>query len=431
MGLKKNLIYSILDGAFYSVMVGLGETYLGAFALAAGHSQTAAGLLSTLPLLLGGLIQLFTPRGVRKFKSYRKWVLFAALMQGLCFLPLAYFAQTKSVPLLLLYFVITVYWSAGMSTGPAWNAWLNQLIPTQIRTPFFSKRSGIANWATLFGIVIGGYFLNHAQEDNVLSHFAWMFLVCTGVRLFSVFCLYKQEEGHSKDSFDVHSIPLSSLFSHLRQSKYGKVLKYLLFFKACVYISSPFFTPYMLGPMKMSYTQYMYMLCAALLGRTLMMFAMTPLVRLMSIEKLMIYSTLGISALPLLWLYSGNSWYFLTIQIISGVCWGTFELSSFLILFDQIPGRERASVLSSFNFFNTLAMVLGSLLGAGMLKFFGEGKSAYLVVFGVSTCFRLIMSLIYAGLGKIKIRHKNQEALLLSMPLTEDASKPALKKTGS
>ena len=59
---RGNLAKSLWDGVFFSLMVGLGETYLPAFALALGHGEVLAGLVATVPMLviflgtLGGFI---------------------------------------------------------------------------------------------------------------------------------------------------------------------------------------------------------------------------------------------------------------------------------------------------------------------------------------------------------------------------------------
>ncbi len=54
------------DGVAFSIMVGLGETFLPAFVLAAGLSAVAAGWIATLPMLVGALFQLLTPFAVRE-----------------------------------------------------------------------------------------------------------------------------------------------------------------------------------------------------------------------------------------------------------------------------------------------------------------------------------------------------------------------------
>ena len=55
---RKDLRASLADGASFSVMVGIGETYLAAFVLALGMGEIAAGLISSIPLLAGSVLQL-------------------------------------------------------------------------------------------------------------------------------------------------------------------------------------------------------------------------------------------------------------------------------------------------------------------------------------------------------------------------------------
>jgi hypothetical protein len=80
--LRRDLCSSVNDGAGYSGMVGLGEAYFGAFFLAIGATDIQIGILSTVPYLLGSLYQLLTPWGVRRFYSFRRWVVFNAALQA-------------------------------------------------------------------------------------------------------------------------------------------------------------------------------------------------------------------------------------------------------------------------------------------------------------------------------------------------------------
>src|SRR5512145_2075504 len=73
---------SIGDAASYSVMVGIGETYLAAFALALGTGEIFAGLIATLPMLAGATVQLATPWALRRLRSYRAWVVLCASLQA-------------------------------------------------------------------------------------------------------------------------------------------------------------------------------------------------------------------------------------------------------------------------------------------------------------------------------------------------------------
>src|SRR5262245_20224751 len=82
---------SIGDAAAYSVMVGIGETYFAAFALALGTGETIAGLVATLPMLAGASLQLATPFFLSRTRSYKRWVVTCVSLQAasLLLMPLA------------------------------------------------------------------------------------------------------------------------------------------------------------------------------------------------------------------------------------------------------------------------------------------------------------------------------------------------------
>src|SRR5262245_13162494 len=62
--LRKNLRNSVSDGASFSVMVGIGETYFPAFVLALGMGEIASGLIASIPLLMGAVLQMISPAAV-------------------------------------------------------------------------------------------------------------------------------------------------------------------------------------------------------------------------------------------------------------------------------------------------------------------------------------------------------------------------------
>ena len=72
--LRKDLHAISADGTAASVMVGIGEMYLPAFVLALSASDIASGLITSVPLVIGALVQLAAPRIIRRLGSYRRWV---------------------------------------------------------------------------------------------------------------------------------------------------------------------------------------------------------------------------------------------------------------------------------------------------------------------------------------------------------------------
>src|SRR5258708_17664221 len=72
--LRKNLRNSVSDGAAFSMMVGIGETYFPAFVLALGMGEIAAGLVASIPLLVGAVLQMISPAAVVRLGSNRRGV---------------------------------------------------------------------------------------------------------------------------------------------------------------------------------------------------------------------------------------------------------------------------------------------------------------------------------------------------------------------
>jgi hypothetical protein len=154
------------DGVFYSVMVGLGETYVPAFVLALGHGAQASALITTLPMLVGALAQLAAPRGAQRLGSYRRWVVACARLQAACFLPLVAIAVGAPLGLVAVFAVMSAYWGFSLSTGPAWNAWVETLVPLERRARYFATRTRLANAALLAALLAASLALFGAQRTR-------------------------------------------------------------------------------------------------------------------------------------------------------------------------------------------------------------------------------------------------------------------------
>src|SRR5690554_3488537 len=108
--LRKDLVAGHAEGAAAGGMTGLGETYLPAFALAVGLGEITAGLVASLPLLVGGLMQTFSPLAIRRLGSHKRWVLLCALVQAFSFAPLALAAVAGRISTAGILIVAAVYW---------------------------------------------------------------------------------------------------------------------------------------------------------------------------------------------------------------------------------------------------------------------------------------------------------------------------------
>jgi hypothetical protein len=167
-GLRRDLWISTADASAYSVMVGCGEHYIPAFALALGFGPVATGLTASAPLFVGAVLQLVTPLAVRRMGTNRGWVVATTAVQAISFLPLIWWALRGHAEPWELLIAVSIYWSAGMAGAPAWNAWIGTLIPERMRTPYFAHRSRLGQFAVLAGFVAGGLLLEWGKRRGVL-----------------------------------------------------------------------------------------------------------------------------------------------------------------------------------------------------------------------------------------------------------------------
>lgn len=415
---------SIADAAGYSTMVGMGETYIVPFALAVGAGKTAGGLAATLPMLAGATLQLLSPMLVRRLGSHRLWVAGCVFLQAisLLLLPLAVLLAPESrnsnvsgfpASVCWIYLAATLYWFSGLSGGPAWNTWIETIIPKQLRTKFFSCRSRTGQVFTLLGFATGGLVLHWAKgNDFILPAFCAILLTAAAARFCSGVALLWQSEPLRGRINDRH-VPLRQLFASTSQNG-GTLVWYLLAMQVAVQISGPYFNSYLIGDQKISYFDYMLMIGVGFVGKVLATPFWGRVAQQAGAKRLLWIG--GIAIIPISsfwvisdwfsvwqwttpftlpgsteqWVVSGEFLYLCLVQLISGVTWAAYELAMLLMFFEAIPRQDRTSMLTFYNWGNAAAMVVGSFVGAAVLSLMNESHVGFLVLFGLSSVARLM-----------------------------------------
>jgi MFS family permease len=386
--LRRDLRACFWDGVIYSVMVGIGETYLPAFVLALGYGAVAAGLITTIPLAAGAVLQLISPAGVRRLGSHRRWVVLCAAAQAAGFLPLAVGSLRGSMPLWAVYLSATVYWGAGLATGAAWNTWIETLVPRVLRAHYFARRTRFSQVGVLTGFVIGGATLFFAaKSQSTLFAFGGLFTVACVCRCISAWCLACQTEP-VPPSPDDRRIGLGELWSRARHSGDGRLLIYLFAVQTAAQLAGPYFTPYMLGPLGLDYAGYVFLMAVAFAAKAVALPIFGSMAHRRGAHQLLWMAGIAIVPIASFWLISQNFYFLICVQISAGFAWAAYELAMFLMFFEAIPRRERTSLLTIYNLGNSLAIGAGSLLGGALLSWGGKSAQAYLLLFGLSSIGR-------------------------------------------
>ncbi|HEX4149504.1 MAG TPA: MFS transporter, partial [Pirellulales bacterium] len=299
----------------------------------------------------------------------------------------------RQIPPLLLFAAAAIYWGCGLATGPVWNTWVGTLVPRRVRAAYFARRTRFGQAGLLAGFVGGGIALQWAARNAaVLDAFAALFFVATLFRLVSAYFLSTQRELAVCPAAGRH-LPFREALGRLRHSSTGGLLCYFLAVQSAVQISAPYFNPYMLQHLRMSYVQYVALVAAALVSRIVALPALGRFAHRFGARRLLWLGGAGIVPMAAAWLVSDHFVYLVGLQLVVGVVWAAYELSTFLLFFEAIAEDERTSVLTIFNFANALATVLGSLAGGAALVYFGKYQVVYLTLFALSSLAR------FAALG--------------------------------
>ncbi|MCL6503496.1 MAG: MFS transporter [Pirellulales bacterium] len=397
----------LADGAAYSLMVGLGETYLPAFALALGLGEATAGLIVTVPMLLGAVVQLVAPEIARRVGSLRQMTVLCAAIQGLAFVPLVAGALAGEMAGWLLFGIASWYWAAGLATNAAWNTWVEGLVPGSLRARFFASRTRITQGGTLLGFVAGGLALQAGSGSavGVLGAFAGVFAAAGASRLVSSWWLAQQSEAAGVR--DHRPVRWRELLRRTRGGD-GSLLLYLLAVQVAVQISGPYFTPFLLKQLKVSYATFVVLVGTSFVGKILALPLWGRVARQGGARRLLWLGGLGIVPVAGLWLCSTSLAWLLLVQLIGGVVWAAYELAMFLMFFENIRLEERTSVLTTYNFGNALATFCGSMLGGGLLLAVGEQRTTYLALFAISTLARVATVVL---LARVSSREEAREHL--------------------
>lgn len=394
--IRKSLKYSILDGSFYSAMVGFGESFFAAFAILMNATSVQLGLLDALPKSLGSISQLFSNKLVSYFKSRKRFVYTSALLEGLMYIPIALIFFFGRLRLYYLIFFVCIYWTLGLILNPAWSSWMGDLVRDKERGEYFGRRNKIAGLTTFFTFLIGGYLLQRFSTNETTEYvgFAILFSLALISRVFSfIFLTKKFEPEYHLDEGE--QFTFMEFLKQATKRNYGRFVLFLSVMNFAVYASSPFFTAYMLYDLKLDYLTFTIVTAASLIVKYLTMPIWGRFSDRFGTRKILSLTGFLMPLVPILWLFSSSVPYLLLIQFYSGFVWAGFELSSFNFTFDTTTPQRRATCVAYYNVLNGVAILTGAMFGSLIVKYNSVFWSKYLLIFLVSGVIRYAASFIF------------------------------------
>lgn len=392
------------DGITHAFMVGLGETNFPLFALALGKGDAVAGLVATVPQLVGAVLQTCAPWGIRRIGSPRRWIMLCATIQCLGFVPMVAAALLGRMPTWMLFAVSSVYWAVNLGAAPAWNTWVGALFPRRIRVRYFGWRSRVYQLSIMGSLLLGGIILmlgdpgrarrmlgfDMGVDLGLMAAFATVFALAGLSRLGSVRFLHRQGEPRGLDVGNHRTVGLLEFAARVRRGPDGRLLGATVLMTVAVQVAQPFLTPYMSRQLGFSDAAVLSMIAASFAAKSLFAPLWGRVAQRHGARRLFVWGALGIVPLSAMWMVPGPFWYLILLQAVTGALFGAYELGFFFLSLESIREEERTSMMALFMLFNSFAAAAGSLAGSAAIAGMDAAGGAYMLVFAASAAARLV-----------------------------------------
>lgn len=385
-------------------MWGFSESQFSAFALVLYNSEPLAGLVSTIPQVLGTALSLVSPWAVRRLGSHKRWIVIAAASQACVFIPLIVGALVGWMPIGVLFLLITLYFAAAWSAGTTWTTFIATLVHPRLRARYFGRRIRFNNLASVAATFLAGAIIGAGQHadpdqspsasqngtDGLVWKFAIVFALAAVARGVST-CLIAAQHEPTPLPANHRELSVRQFAQTLRASSAGRLITYILAAQLAVQFSTPFIPPFLLeqAGLKHDFTLFGVVMAVQLVAKALFMPVWGRLAHAHGPHTLLRVGALLIVPQPLLWMLPPHTPVILALQVSSGAATAAFELGIFLMLMRHIDDSVRTSIMARYQLLVTTTSVLGSLVGAGVLERLAHGHAAYMALFLFGSVARL------------------------------------------
>lgn len=360
--IKKSLKFSFLEGVFYSCTAGLVNDYIVPYALVLQATTRQIGALAAFPLLASSLAQLNPADITERLKSRKKVISISVFLHAIMLLPIIlipYCFNKQPALFLIIFFTICTGFNA--LAGPVMAGLLSEYVPHNIRGKYFGWRSKVLSMIIIGCSVIAGFTLQFLKSQ-VLKGFLIIFSLALISRLISWYFVTHMYEPQLKGGKEAY-FSFWDFVKGMRKSNFGRFVLFVSGLQFCVNIAAPFFPVFMLNDLKFNYVTYTVITSTVMAAQILTIGRWGRIADKVGNIRVLKFTALLISSLPLWWLVSHNPVYLVFAQAVSGFAWAGFGLCTANFIFDAVTPQKRIRCIGYLNVFVGLAVFLGGIIG--------------------------------------------------------------------
>ena len=399
--------FSMREAAAGSVMDGSGSRYITPYALALGANNTQISLLTSIPSLLGNLLQLLTSKAIERY-SRKKIIAIGVFLQALMWLPMlgvGYFFFYKgldhgvSASLMIVFYTLFIIFGAFLS--PAWNSLMKDVVTKDIGA-YFGKRNKLGGAVSLGVMLVSGFALNYFQgTSNLFVGFLILFGVAFVSRIASGYLITKHYDPELKLEKGYY-FSFWQFVKKIPQSNFGKFSVFISLISLATAIASPFFSVYMLRDLKFNYWVWTLISISGSVSALLFMPIWGKFADRFGTMKVLRLTGAFIPLVPLLWLptvflakmgLGVVVAYIFAEEFISNLIWAGFNLCYVNFIYDAVTRQRLALCIAYFNILNGIGVFIGATLGGVLssVHFNFWGLNPLLLVFVLSGIVRFVV----------------------------------------
>jgi len=407
------------EAALWAVFNACTITYLVAFALELGASNTIIGLLGAIPFI-SLILADFPASKIVEFFPRKKIALFASLTDRLFWIVILLCPVFFKEPLFWVVIFYFISRSVGNLTTPAFWSMVGDIVPQKFRGRFLSIRMRVLGFIGMIFAAVAGIFLKQFPKGNLVGFFLLFAFgafvgACSSLQFTKIKALKHHDHEHHtlKEFFSLN--PLLKKFVFV-----------MIFFNFAYMIASPLFAVYMLKNLDMSYALYGFVIASATLTRVLLAPHFGRIVDRFGSRNVAVLSVFATAFVPLFFLFITHStrWWSIPIMVLSGAAWVGVDLSVLNLLLDFTDKNKRAMQIAEYQLFTSIPLVIAPILGgiiADNVVFLLAGIP---LVFAVSFILRAVSCLFVMFLPEM---HTKKE-FSLGMVFHEMVAPSLLKK---
>jgi MFS family permease len=379
----RSLRYSVIEGSCYTLMASVSASAIvTAFAAKLGATDaqfsflTAAGSIATMGSMIGAVV-------LGRVGSRKRVVMGAiwnrTLWIALAAIPLLHLPAALGLKILMAVILLTSL--IDNVVGNAWMSWMTDLVPAERRNRYFGLRNAICGTVGLvatWSVAQAFDYLKEPQRFGDLYVYAPFFAFAAFAGwMTSVFMRRKWEPPTDGE----RAVRLSELVRlPLSHPGYRRLLGFHFFWTLATAVSTPFWRPHMLNNLHMDMsTIAIYGILAGVTNLVTQPLWGHVIDRTGS-RPVMIVCLVGISALPLFWLFARPDylWMIWWDAVLTGILWPGFNLAGFNLQLQTAPREHRAVYLASLPVLVGITGFAANLFGGAMATAIGPWQGSLL-----------------------------------------------------